>query len=203
MKHGWLAGTVTVVGMWVIGSALAVAAPVRAVSPPARVRLALLMTDHARYVVLREVSQSGLVEYEIDSVDGRAATLTDGRVSSIQIRTEVYTPGSDTGCFVAAKRSGGLLPNVAGMLLPSGVAALRYRLDGRKLGWRISTGGGGYQPHGVVAVDLAGRIVSATVHSGPGAPLRATASYPATAPRITAPKRVCVASETNHGRRDQ
>ena len=203
MRHGWLAAAVIAVGIGAIGSALAVAAPVvRAVSPPARVRLALLRTDRARYVVLREVSQSGPVTYEIDNLHDRAATLTDGTVSSIQIRSDVYTPGSTGGCYVSARRSVALLPNIGGMLLPSGVAAVHYRVIGRTVDWKIKTAGG-HGPHGIVNVNATGQIVSASVHSGPGVPLRATVSYPTRRPRIETPAKQCQIDKPAHGGADR
>jgi hypothetical protein len=100
--------------------------PVRAVLPPATVALALQKTQAARYLVLTEASQSGPVRYVIDSLDQRAVISMGGAVSLVQIGRVVYAPRSSAGCFVSAQRPSGLLPNVAGMMLPSGIAALSY-----------------------------------------------------------------------------
>ncbi len=171
--------------------------PIRAVPPPTSVAVALRKTQRARYVVLSETSQTGPVSYEVDNVHGRSLTLTGRKVSLIQIRAEVYAPDTKGGCYVSAKRSTSLLPNVAGMLLPSGIAALHYTLKGKTIRWTIKTATG-YQPHGTVTLNAAGRIVSGTVYSGPGAPLTATISYPAKGPKIAAPAKLCRNSATPH-----
>lgn len=164
--------------------------PVRAVTAPARVGVALAKTQQARYLAVTERSQGGTVRYVIDSRHGRAETWAGRKVSLIQIGREVYARAAKGGCYVSAKRPSALLPNVAGMLLPSGVAAFRYTTTGRTIRWSIKTAGK-YQPHGTVVVNAAGRIVSATIHSGPGVPLVAAVSYPATLSAIAAPAKLC------------
>jgi hypothetical protein len=67
---------------------------------------------------------------------------------------------------------------------------LRYKTKGRTIQWSIKSSSE-YQPHGTVRVNAAGRIVSATVYSGPGVPLTAVVSYPAKAPTIAAPAKLC------------
>ncbi len=172
--------------------------PVAAMLPPAAVRVALQRTQHARYLVLSEDSQSGPVKYELDNARGTAVTFTDRKVSLIEIGAEAYTPGRWEHCYASAKRPGAWMPNAAGTILPSGIVALHYSVRGRTIGWAVVTANG-YRPHGTVKVNNAGRIVSAVVHSGPGAPLTATISYPRRAPRIVAPKQLC-ASKTASGR---
>ncbi len=172
--------------------------PVAAVPAPASVQRALQKTQAARYVVLSESSQSGPVRYEVDNSHGRAVTFVDRKATLIEIGAEAYTPRQGSACFLAAKRPAALLPNIAGMLLPSGTAAIHYVLQGRTIGWSVSTAHG-YQPHGMVTVDGAGRIVSATLHSGPGVPLIATAAYPTKPPSIAAPKRLCRAGVKSRG----
>lgn len=166
------------------------AKPVKAVTPPARVSMVLSKTQGAPLVVLNESSQSGIARYVVDSHDGRAEIWMDRKVSLIQIGRMVYAPASKGGCYASAKRPSALLPNVAGTLLPSGVAALKYAIKGRTIRWSIKTAGK-YQPHGSVKVNAAGRIVSATVYSGPGVPLTAVLSYPKQVPKIRVPARVC------------
>jgi hypothetical protein len=164
--------------------------PVRAVSPPVNVGVALSRTQDARYVVLNETTQSGRAEYEVDTRHARAEIWAGGKVSLIQIGKSVYAPKSGGTCDVTAQRSSVLLPNVAGMLLPSGIGTLHYTRTGRTIRWSIKTAGR-YQPHGSVRINSAGKIVSAIVYSGPGVPLTATVSYPARLPRIAAPKNLC------------
>jgi hypothetical protein len=169
--------------------------PVRAVSPPASVAVALQKTQLAHYLVLIETSQSGPSRYEIDNRRGRAESWTGRTVSLIQIGRKVYAPKPGSSCYALAVRSSALLPNVAGTLLPSGVAGLRYKIKGRTIQWSTRTTGA-YQPHGRVRVNAAGRIVAATVYSGPGVPLTASVSYPAEKPKIAAPTKLCVKSKT-------
>jgi hypothetical protein len=111
-------------------------------------------------------------------------------VSLIQVGRNVFAPEVDRGCFVRSLRSTALLPNVAGMLLPSGVAAIHYSVKGRVIRWS-TVSAGKFQPHGSVTVNRAGRIVSATVYSGPGVPLRAVVTYLGKAPAIVAPRKLC------------
>jgi hypothetical protein len=164
--------------------------PVRAVAPPLKVSLALAKTEAAPVVVLNESSQSGTEKYLVESRAGRAETWQGRKVSLIQIGRMVYAPAPKGGCYESAKRSNALLPNVAGMLLPSGIAALKYSVKGRTISWSIKTTGK-FQPHGSVKANASGQIVLATVYSGPGVPLTAVLSYPKQAPKIQAPARVC------------
>ncbi len=172
--------------------------PVEAVLPPKAVLVALQQTQHARYLVLSEVSQNGPVKYELDNIHGTAATFTDSKVSLIEIGGQAYTPGRWEHCYASAKRPGAWMPNAAGTLLPSGIAALHYTVNGRTIGWAVRAGKG-YRPHGTVSLNAAGRIVSAVIHSGPGSPLTARIAYPARAPRIVAPKQLC-ASKASSGK---
>jgi hypothetical protein len=91
---------------------------------------------------------------------------------------------------LSGRRASGLLPNVAGTLLPSGTAGFRYSTRGDVIRWSVSVAKG-YRPHGVVVVDRAGQIGQASVYSGPGVPLRAIATYPAAFARIRPPSRLC------------
>jgi hypothetical protein len=141
-------------------------------------------------VVLSEATQAGLVSYEIDNLHQRAATLTDGKVSLIQLGLRVYAPARKDGCYSSSTRPSALLPDVAGMLLPSGIPALHYAVDGHTIRWVVRTKSG-YQPHGKVTVNSAGRIVAGTVYSGPGSPLTASVAYPETRPKIARPRHVC------------
>ncbi len=163
--------------------------PVRAVAPPTNVSLALARTTQARYVILTESSQTATTKYVVDNRDGKAQAWTGRSVSLIQLGRMVYAPQAK-GCYVSTRRPSGLLPNVAGMLLPSGVAAMHYTAQGRTIHWSIKTSGK-YQPHGTVTVNKAGVIISATVYSGPGVPMRAVVSYPVRAPKISAPRELC------------
>ena len=167
--------------------------PVAAALPPVAVQVALRRTQHARYLILSEVSQSGPVKYELDNVRGSAVTVSDRRVSLIEIGSEVYTSGRADHCYASAERPGAWMPNAAGTLLPSGIAALHYTLKRRTIGWLVRTGKG-YRPNGTVRLNAAGRIVSAVVHSGAGSPLTATIVYPRRAPRIVAPKQLCASN---------
>lgn len=171
---------------------------VKAVTPPRRVARALAATQMARYVVLHTVSQTGSLSYEVDRTHGRALTLSGHRVSLIQIGAKVYQPELKSGCFMSADHAASLLPNIAGMLLPSGIPNMHYTLDGKTIGWTVKTPSG-YRPHGRDKVNAAGRIVSATVYSGPGVPLTATVLYPAREPKIAAPRTLCARSRS--GRR--
>lgn len=171
-------------------SARAKGKSIRAVAPPARVAAALAKTEAAKVLILSESSQSGKSRYIVDSVHDRAESWTGARVSLIQIGARVYAPAATGRCFRAARRRSPLLPNVGGMLLPSGVAGLSYRSRGRTIRWSIKTTAR-YQPHGTVKVSAAGRIIDATVYSGPGLPLTAVVTYPAKAPAIKAPSRLC------------
>jgi hypothetical protein len=164
--------------------------PVKAVSPPARVGVALAKTQQARYVTLTEATQGGTLRYEVDNRHVKAESWTGRKVSLIQIGAEVYAPAAKGGCYESAKRPSALLPNVAGTLLPSGIAALHYTVKGKTIHWTIKSASK-YQPHGSVTVNAAGRIVAATVYSGPGVPLTAVVSYPAKAPKIKAPGKLC------------
>ena len=163
--------------------------PVRAVAPPATVSFALNRTTRARYVVLTESSETAITKYAVDNRDGKAEAWSGRSVSLIQLGRVVYAPQAK-GCYISTKRPSALLPNVAGMLLPSGVAAMHYTAQGRTIHWSIKTSGK-YQPHGTVTVNKAGMIISATVYSGPGVPLRALVSYPVRAPKIAAPRALC------------
>ncbi len=169
---------------------LAKTKPIRAVSPPARVSEALAKTGAATVVVLSESSQSGRSRYVVDNRHGRAETWTGGQVSLIQIGVKVYAPSAKRGCYELAKRSSRLLPNIGGMLLPSGVPGTSYKIAGRRIRWSMKTTAK-YQPHGTVKLGLSRRIVSATVYSGPGEPLTAAVGYPAKAPVIQPPTKVC------------
>jgi hypothetical protein len=164
--------------------------PVKAVSPPDKVAVALEKTQGARYLTLTEATEGGALRYEIDSRHVKAESWIGGKVSLIQIGSEVYAPATKRSCYDSAKRTTALLPNIAGTLLPSGIAALHYSVKGKTIHWTIKSTAK-YQPHGFVKVNAAGRIVSATVYSGPGVPLTATVSYPAKAPKIGAPKLIC------------
>jgi len=164
--------------------------PVRAVLPPASVGVALEKTQKSRYVTLVEATQGGTLRYEVDNRHVKAESWAARKVSLIQIGSEVYAPATKGGCYESAKRTSALLPNVAGMLLPSGIAALHYSSKGRTIHWTIKSASG-YQPHGWVRVDREGRIVAATVYSGPGEPLTATVTYPAGPPKIARPAHLC------------
>lgn len=164
--------------------------PVKAVSPPVKVGVALQKTQQARYITLVEATQGGTLTYEVDNRHVKAESWTARKVSLIQIGDEVYAPATKGGCYESAKRTSALLPNVAGMLLPSGIAALHYTVKGRSIHWTIKSAST-YQPHGSVKVNGKGRIVSATVYSGPGVPLTAVVTYPAKAPKIAAPATLC------------
>lgn len=177
-------------GAWRGSAPRAKSKPVPAVAPPASVATVLVRTQQARYVTLTEAGQSGTFRYEIDNRRGRAETWTGDKVSLIQVGRKVYAPKGGSSCYLSAVRSSALLPNVAGTLLPSGVAGLRYKTKGRTIQWSIKSSSE-YQPHGTVRVNAAGRIVSATVYSGPGVPLTAVVSYPAKAPTIAAPAKLC------------
>jgi hypothetical protein len=204
---GLVIGGLAVAGCMPLGSAAAATSPsralvsrskpVRAVLPPVRVGAVLQKTQRARFLVLTVASQTGPVTYVIDNVHGRAVTWTGRKVSLIQIGSKVYAPAPKSGCYLSAKRSSALLPNVAGMLLPSGIAALHYSSRGRMISWTIRAAGT-YQPHGMVRVNAVGRIVSATIYSGPGVPLTATVSYPVKRPKIAAPVKVCRAGAKAH-----
>ena len=176
--------------------------PVRAVSPPASVAVVLQRTERARFLVLAEASASGSTREVIDSRHGRAESWSGRAVSLIQIGRRVFAPKPGGRCYVSGERSSALLPNVAGTLLPSGVAGLRYRIRGSTIRWSIKTTGT-YQPHGRVRVNAAGRIVAATVFSGPGVPLTASVSYPVKTSKIVAPTRLCGKSKTSSGRVDR
>lgn len=166
------------------------AGSIRAVTPPRKVARALARTDAAGVLVLRESSQGGRSRYLVDNHDGRAETWSGAVLSLVQIGARVYAPAKDGHCYRATKRGSPLLPNIAGMLLPSGVAGLRYVIGRRSIRWSIKTSGK-YQPHGIVRVNAAGRIVSGTVFSGPGVPLTATVSYPSHTPVIRKPTKLC------------
>ena len=176
--------------------------PVRAVAPPASVAVALQKTQQARYLVLAEASQNGPSRAAIDRPGGRAESWTGRMVSLVQIGSTVYGPGPQGGCYLSAKRPSALLPNVAGTLLPSGIVGLHYRIKGQTIRWSIKSTAG-YQPHGRVMVNAAGRIVAATVYSGPGVPLTATVSYPVKKPKITAPTKLCAGTKTSNGALDR
>lgn len=163
---------------------------VRGVVPPGVVAVALRRTDGARYVVVREGSQLGSVRFELDSRHDRVVTWVGGRVSLVQVGRRVYAPRGRGSCFLSGLRASGLLPNVAGMLLPSGTAAVRYASSGRTVRWSVVTPRG-FRPRGIVRVDRSGRIVAATIYSGPGVPLTATVTYPSRIPAIYAPRNVC------------
>lgn len=164
--------------------------PIRAVPPPARVAGVLAKTEGARVIVLRESSQGGTSRYVVDNRHDRAETWAGSAVSLIQLGSKVYAPAAKGGCFHVTRRASSLLPNVGGMLLPSGEAGLSYKVAARTIRWSIKTAAK-YSPHGVVRVNATGRIVRATVYSGPGVPLTATVSYPANAPGIKAPAKLC------------
>lgn len=164
--------------------------PVPSSTPPARVAAALSGTQAARYLTLSETTQTGTTRYAVDNNDGRAEVWVGHSVSLIQIGREVYAPRPKGGCYVSSKRPSPLLPNVAGMLLPSGIAALHYTIKGKTIGWSIKTSAK-YQPHGSVGVNKASRIVTAKIYSGPGVPLTGVVAYPAKAPKIAAPKKLC------------
>ena len=169
---------------------LAKTKPVRASRPPARVSRVLTRTQAASSVVLYESAQTGTTKYVVDGRQGRAEVWEGRRISLIQIGRTVYAPKPKRSCYASAKRSSALLPNVAGMLLPSGVAALSYKSTSRTIKWSIKTSAS-YQPHGTVTVSKAGRIVGASIYSGPGVPLTAIVRYPSKAPRIAAPRKLC------------
>jgi hypothetical protein len=76
------------------------------------------------------------------------------------------------------------------MLLPSGIAGLQYNIHRSNISWSVKIPTG-YQPHGVVRLNASGQIASATTFSGPGAPLKATVSYPRNVSAIAAPRKLC------------
>lgn len=171
-------------------SALAKPKPVPSSTPPAKVSAALTATQSAGYLILNETTQTGTTRYVLDSRDGRAEVWVGRSVSLIQIGRVVFSPRANKGCYISSKRSSPLLPNVAGMLLPSGISALHYAIKGHTIDWSIKTSAK-YQPHGSVKVNKAGRIVAARIFSGPGVPLSGVVTYPVKAPKIVGPKKLC------------
>jgi hypothetical protein len=156
----------------------------------------LQQTQEATYIVLTSRGVGGRTVQEMDNRHGKAEFSIDHRVSFLQVGRRIYTTRTEytskakSVCANVTLRPNVVLPNIVGSLLPVGTPGVHYVINGRTIHWAVRARGG-FQPHGVVKVDAAGRLTTATVYSGPGAPLAATASYPATAPRIHIPGKLC------------
>jgi hypothetical protein len=149
--------------------------------------LALLQTEHAKYIVVTETGASGKLRYEVDGVHDRAETWTGRTISSIQVGRRIYAPSPKARCYMSTKRPTTALPNLAGTMLPSG-PTVDYSVKRNTIAWTIKTANG-YEPHGKVTTSGSRRIVTASVYTNPHLPVVAAFAYPRRPPRISPPKK--------------